>query len=150
MNGIFYDAFVQHFIVECSMEPFEVDISGWKFLKPEKEHVRSICYFAANSFHNEYPETFWVKMPTTNEFTFDGDYIIAAVIKPLPEYPGAYDDRDTVQVGIESALREIRDTRKSESRYDTVKAIHDYICANASYRDQDNPSDEQQCIAHMH
>ena len=46
---------------------------------------------------------------------------------------GAYDDWDTVQNGIEVALKDIDRLRKTDSRYDTVKAIHDYICDNLSF-----------------
>ena len=48
-------------------------------------------------------------------------------------YDHAYDEVDTVFRGIEQAVSEIEAARASDSRYDTVKAIHDYICHTTDY-----------------
>ena len=48
-------------------------------------------------------------------------------------YANDYAQRGTVKSGLNSAVAAIRQSRSSEQRYDTVKAIHDYICNNASY-----------------
>ncbi len=48
-------------------------------------------------------------------------------------YKGAFDELNTVYDNIDKTVAEIKGLRKSESRYDTLVAIHDYMCEHLTY-----------------
>ncbi len=147
---VFYNAFEQHYVMEDSIEPFEIDVKEMNYLATEETQIFNIVQMSDFAFVNDHPEIYWVN---SLDIKFDkdskGQYIVKAVVTPHEKYEGAYSERDVVQNGIETAVNDIRISRDSESRYDTVKAIHDYICDNLSYYPgyEDKFVVEQQCAA---
>ena len=96
---------------------------------------------AAAAFFYDCPEAFWVRSfnyaidadLTTGKNVGKGyvDWIEIDFIKDA--YPGAYSEIAAYDAGLSAAVDSVRQTRKNESVYETIKAIHDYILINASY-----------------
>ena len=147
---VFYNAFEQHFLEERSLNPFDVDISGMGYIGAETDYSRLGYLFQISlyAFCNDHPEAYWVGKANINYDCEDNSsHIVRAVITPSEQYAGAYSDWTAVQNGIREAVDEIRRSRASDSRYDTVLAIHDYVCNNLSYHYADEYYGEQQCAA---
>ena len=131
---IFYNAYEKHILEERSLEPIEIDVSQMKFLSYETERMYGLMKVAEFAFTYDHPEAFWFDLQDFDFIKDDSDqYIRAVVLKTEEKYEGAYNDWDKVQNGIQSAVNQIGSLRKSESRYDTIKAIHDYVCNHVSY-----------------
>ena len=149
---VIYSAFEQHYIMERSLEAFEIDVSKMCFLKNEP-YIDTIFENVLKAFKHDFPEAYWIETDYLHvEFEYNGSYISKAIIQPVENYNGALSEWETVQNGIESSVNEILALRKTESRYDNVKAIHDYICDNASFTYEDEDFDGDQvgqahCIA---
>ncbi len=94
---------------------------------------------AAAAFFYDCPEAFWIRSFSYSiNFTFSEDGTVGHVnliqfLFSQASYPNAYDDLAGYDAGLTAAVSSIRNSRVNESTYETVKAIHDYICANASY-----------------
>ena len=103
--------------------------------------IDDIVLSAAAAFFYDCPDAFWVR---SFNYTIDADltsgkdqgigYVDWVEIEFVSDaYPGAYNDLSAYDTGLSAAVSSIRQTRKNESVYETVKAIHDYILQNASY-----------------
>ena len=90
------------------------------------------------AFTYDHPEVFWVRNHITNYrygAVQTGDDTFAAQIIQLsvamqPSYSGAYGERSTVTSGIDTAVSRIP---QGETRYETLKNIHDYVCDHSTY-----------------
>ena len=105
---------------------------------------------ATAAFWNDYPEAYWVGelgysyTPSGSTSSLDGeiigfsvDFLSEFTITMKMKYDSARTEQDeltTYDNGVTEAVAAINEKlTSSSSRYDTVKAIHDYICDNASY-----------------
>ena len=142
---LIYEAFEQHFLVEQSNAPLEIDVSRMHLLRSDNSDLYTMCSIASTAFENDHPEIFWYRNNSSG-CTYDGDFIKSIELTFRETYTGAYADRDKVRGGIASAVSAVRAARASESRYDTVKAIHDYICDTMTY-DYSEFTGEAACAA---
>ena len=96
---------------------------------------------AAAAFFYDCPEAFWVR---SFDYIIDADltqgkdigkgYVDWIEIDFVKDaYPGAYSEIAAYDAGLSAAVNTIRQTRKNESVYETIKAIHDFVLLNASY-----------------
>lgn len=103
--------------------------------------VKDAILSAAAAFFYDCPEAFWIR---SFSYTIDADLMSGLDQKKgyvdwvefdfeQAAYPNAYNDLSAYNTGLAAAVSSIRQTRKSESVYETVKTIHDYIIYNASY-----------------
>ena len=107
----------------------------------------------AIAFTYDHPEVFWIR---NHSYTFssleineknDGTYEIeikAITISTNEAYSGAYNQRGAVNSGIAAAKNSIQ---TGDTRYETLKNIHDYICTNATY-DYDAAAQNEATKAH--
>ena len=126
-----YDALKQHIIVEKRTDDVVVDFSS-----VDKEFSESVICLMANgvywAFMYDYPEA-EVSMFTESTAQFEDGKLQTLTIKLREYYENGYAEMDTVRSNIKAAVEEIMSARASDSRYDTVKAIHDYVCKYATY-----------------
>ena len=93
--------------------------------------------YAAFSF--DHPEVYWVRGFGYNYYFPNyeiGDkfaYLDWISVSGAGAYNGDYAERSSVSKGYAAAVKEIKNTRASSSRYDTVKRIHDYVCEHSVY-----------------
>lgn len=96
---------------------------------------------AAAAFFYDCPEAFWIR---SFNYTIDADLTSGKSQKigyvdwiefdfTSDSYPNAYNDLAAYDEGVAAAVNSIKQTRKSTSVYETIKAIHDYVLLNASY-----------------
>ena len=127
-----YDGLVQNIIVERRTDEVLIDYSSvkqdvdWWFLKHE------IMMTAFWAFYEDYPEAGGVMYFTSIKIMKD-DKIDAIKMNFRELFNNTFEELNTVMDNVDKAVEKIRETRASESRYDTAKAIHNYICANAAY-----------------
>ena len=105
---------------------------------------------ATAAFWNDYPEAYWVGelgyfyTPSGSTSSLGGEIISFSVdvlseftITMKMKYDSARMEQDeltTYDSGVNEAVAAVNEKlTASSSRYDIVKAIHDYICGNASY-----------------
>ena len=129
---LIYEALEQHFLVKQSNEPLEVDISRMRCLNSDHNYLNAVCMTASAAFENDHPEAYWFQS-NSSSYTNDGDFIKSITFTFREPYTGAYAERNKVRSGIASAVSAVRSARASSSRYDTVKAIHDYVCSKMTY-----------------
>lgn len=127
-----YDALVQHFITDSSNETLHVDIESMGYTTSDQAAVGDMVLSAYAAFTTDYPMSYWMDGYGSGIWSGDGK-IVAVDIEPSERYEGAYSEMATIKSGITSAVNTISANRASSSRYDTVKAIHDYICNTMSY-----------------
>ena len=127
-----YDALVQHFITDSSNETLHVDIESMGYTTSDQAAVGDMVLSAYAAFTTDYPMSYWMDGYGSGIWSGDGK-IVAVDIEPSERYDGAYSEMATIKSGITSAVNTISASRASSSRYDTVKAIHDYICNTMSY-----------------
>ena len=122
-----YDAMKKHFYEERRFDELKID----KFSSRTDQHMIDIAWCA---LCYDCPEIFWV-LPDDghNEFIRNNDKLESVVLHYFESYTGSYYDIDKVFSGMDGAVAAIKSTRKSESRYDTLKAINSYICHNSGY-----------------
>ena len=144
---ILYNGYVSHFITNDANGSFTVsylvdEAPVVRFALPENDdddivEIRDIVLCATAAFTYDYPEAYWVRAISYSiGYCPDDDdtgYLAKLNITPSSVYANDYAQRGTVKSGLNSAVAAIKKSRSSEQRYDTVKAIHDYICNNASY-----------------
>ena len=145
-----YDGYVENYVTNQRNQPFTVEFDGsvtfdgssYDAEKKELgdstalEDVYDMVISASAAFYYDHPEVFWIRSfdYSIGYYVSDGTgYLIDIEITSRAAYANAYNDLSTVQSGIQSAVSSIKSARASASRYDTVKAIHDYVCQNASY-----------------
>ena len=93
---------------------------------------------AMDAFLYDHPEVFWFKSmkssyavsATGNVFSGYTGRISSLTVRPEEIYSGASSEISRFDSAVEDALGEISVT---DSRYDTLKSIHGYICDNAWY-----------------
>ncbi len=103
-----------------------------------KKTIAEAQQMAMDAFLYDCPEVFWFKiMEGTYEITASYDsangwtgLIKKITIIPTEIYSGASLKASQFESAVDSALSSVT---VSESRYDTLKSIHDYICENAWY-----------------
>ena len=142
----FYDLFYKHYFEERSLDTIEVDVSHMHRHLSEFDIVSTALSTAEYAFTNDHPEAFWVG---SLSYGWDDteEYISKIYLTASESFEGALASVDQFQSGLASAVSEIRAARKSDSRYDTVKAIHDYICDHVSYFYSDDYAGEAQTAA---
>ena len=132
LEQVFYDLIYDATMVKQKKGTYYVDISRFRLLKSDSNYLFAAVFSADYAFCYDNPEAFWFRINSTSE-SYSGDFIKGISIEIIDEYPGAYNDRSKVQNGIDSAVSQITARRASDSRYDTVRAIHDYICDTTTY-----------------
>ena len=142
-----YDAIEQAVIGE-DKTVISLDISEMGFLSAEAEQLSNLVNMAGYAFFEDHPEIFWIRQPYF-EASKLGQHNKKVQMTLLPSYPHARDQREIVQAGMDAAVREISAKRASGSRYDTVKAIHDYVCLHLEYHygEADESDGSQQTCA---
>ena len=128
----FYDALYTSMITNGSNDPVRVEIEDMGYSVDQLSNVQDLVLSAYAAFSTDHPEVYWVG-GYGGGYSHDGTTILSYTIKPSERYEGAYSERSTVLSGIDSAVSVINSSRESSSRYDTVKAIHDYICNTMDY-----------------
>lgn len=107
--------------------------------EPDMTVVEDCVLSAAAAFFYDHPEAFWIRSfdyHTSMSFTSGENIAYVNIISfsfVQGAYPYAYDDLAAYTAGVAQAKTYIAEHRDSASRYDTVKAIHDYVCEHASY-----------------
>ena len=142
---VIYEALEQNVIVKPK-SGFSLDIRDMGFTIEEDEQLQYLVNIASYAFFEDHPEVFWIDLPWGTGRR--GAQFITHVDFQIPSsFMGAFRQKETVENNIATAVNEIRSKRASESRYDTVKAIHDYVCENLSYHYSDSVEHEQQTCA---
>ena len=127
-----YDAFVRHVLTDQSTETLTVDVSAMRCLKSDSHYVHNVATIAYHAFEMDHPEACWYRTGSTRT-TDDGVFVKNLCIDPYEGFTGSFGQRQALCSSIDTAVGRIRQSRASESRYDTVRAIHDYICDRATY-----------------
>ena len=130
-----YDAMYERCITNPGEGPIVVDFSSYGYPEDDYDLVEDMIKTAYTAFSYDHPEAFWICSYYSSIRANDG-VITELVIYLMEAYPDAFSDLDVVNSGIAQAVSDIRASRASASRYDTAKAIHDYICDNG-YTDRD-------------
>ena len=130
---VVYDAMVQHFVVErkSNEDRLYIDAAAIGVGQPGFR-IGSTLKIATDAFLVDYPEIFWATYESY-DVEYDENNEIKSASPRFSEYYGKYSEAETVMRGIDEAVETIKEMRKSESRYDTVKAIHNYICQTVEY-----------------
>ena len=102
----------------------------------DKAAVGDMALSAYVAFSMEHPEAYWIGSFSYRMRGYT-DQITEVIITLLERYEGAYSEHETVLGNIDSVVSEISSMRASTSRYDTVKAIHDYIINTMAYDDEE-------------
>ncbi|MBQ9902694.1 MAG: Ig-like domain-containing protein [Clostridia bacterium] len=127
-----YDALVASMVTNGSNDPVTVDISGMNYTFEQQDAVNDLVISAYAAFSMDYPEVYWIGGYELS-MSGSGGILKSVKITPNQRYEGAYSERSTVLSGVNAAVSTISSLRASTSRYDTVKAIHDYICNTMEY-----------------
>lgn len=98
--------------------------------------VKDLIISSFAAFYYDHPEIYWMR-----SFQYEISYVCSdnvghlktVTITPKVAYTDALSEVSTVNKGISTAVSSIRQSRSSTSRYDTVYAIHSYVCMNAAY-----------------
>ncbi len=122
---------------------FNAEISGGSVLmNDELQEIRleisCSMQTAMDAFLYDHPEVFWLrKISSSCSASVSGNFISGYVgsinditVKPTEIYGGASANISQYEASVNYALACVTVT---ESRYDTLKNIHDYICNNAWY-----------------
>ena len=123
----------------CKIEnnTVSVDKENEDFINAADRVENSVAYGSC-CFCYDHPEIFWIRdfqsrLSLTAKSDGNGGYnaVIDKVnITAFEAYSGAQSEITTVKNGIDTAFEAIP---AGDTRYETVKNIHDYICENASY-----------------
>ena len=146
---VIYDALVNAFITNKSNAPVKIDVSSMGYVYDRVDELADGVLSAYAAFTTDHPEAYWMSGYGLSLSTLDNT-IISVTVTIDERYSGDYGDLNTVLSGISSAVSTISANRASTSRYDTVKAIHDYICNTMSYDNEAASTDnynEAHCIA---
>ena len=123
-----YDALKKHLLDERRTDNID-------FASNQQNEVK----LAYRMLLQDHPEIFWVDeiIDVDSLYTDDnGDRKVSFSFTEV--YTGSFNDIDKGLSEYERIVEEIKNTRKSESRYDTLKAIQDYICDKMSYDTTNN------------
>ena len=155
-----YNAFYENFVTTPGNSPFTVSLNPIVTVRgvnngrtddqgntiididetdPAYTNLQRSIARGATAFCLDHPEIFWIRnysygisnasVKQTSDDSFEIQ-ISSLSISPNPAYENAYSQRETVNSGIAAARSAIQ---IGETRYDTLKNIHDYICNNANY-----------------
>ena len=155
-----YNAFYENFVTTPGNSPFTVSLNPIVTVRgvnngrtddqgntiididetdPAYTNLQRSIARGATAFCLDHPEIFWIRnysygisnasVKQTSDDSFEIQ-INSLSISPNPAYENAYSQRETVNSGIAAARSAIQ---IGETRYDTLKNIHDYICNNANY-----------------
>ena len=155
-----YNAFYENFVTTPGNSPFTVSLNPIVTVRgvnngrtddqgntiididetdPAYTNLQRSIARGATAFCLDHPEIFWIRnysygisnasVTQTSDDSFEIQ-INSLSISPNPAYENAYSQRETVNSGIAAARSAIQ---IGETRYDTLKNIHDYICNNANY-----------------
>ena len=127
-----YDAFYTMFVTNKKNDTVAINMSSMGYTSAQADEVFDLVASAYAAFYMDHPEVYWITGYRYNIMSIDNQ-IECIYITVKERYNGAYSQLSTVESGISSAVSNIRALRASGSRYDTVKAIHDYICNKMTY-----------------
>ncbi len=125
-----------------------------EYLQAE-EDLEYVLKTACGAFQYDYPEVFWIKdmiyaedyfadVTYGDETTFSGS-ITAASVSFSEVYSGASGAQSAFASAISAAKSEVTGRRADATQYQTLKAIHDYICEVTKYPegfDLSNPASD--------
>ena len=148
-----YDGFYQQFVVNKKGPgtefvvtfdpPFELPVTFDDVTSPggttDITNMMQLLSASYGAFFLDCPEAFWIR-------DFDGYYsfmmnqdgpetakVTEITLYGFEAYPDAYSQCASFNSGLAAAVSEIKRTRASDSRYDTILRIHDYVCENSTY-----------------
>ena len=134
-----YDSLYQHSVTTpdnddytLTVDPPFVSGDGTDFYKTQAD-LRQSFILGNIAFMYDHPEAFWVDLCgyTLTASSSDGVCAVTSItVQKAEYYTGAFSQRATVAQGINTAVSAIAE---GSTRYDTLKNIHDYICAKAEY-----------------
>ena len=127
-----YDALYAEYVTNKSNGTVQVDVSSMGYSKDKMNEVSDLVLSAYAAFTMDHPEVYWVD-GYSSSIWMQGSNIVQVDITASERYSDAYSQLSTVESGISSAVSAISASRASGSRYDTAKAIHDYICNQMAY-----------------
>ena len=133
---VFYNAMYEHCITNPSNSTLEIDLSGKGYTTSDRTKLVDFIRSAFFAFAYDHPEVYWIDSYSYSysySYWTSGGRISEIDITMEEAYTGAFSERSIVSRGITAAVNEITSSRASSSRYDTLMAIHDYICENAEY-----------------
>lgn len=134
-----YDVLYDRLIVQKSYDDFDNTVFSDQLILQDANNTdtfTSLQYSVSNTwvaFNYDYPEIYVVLHLKLNVI-LNGNTVERSWFSFEKEmYPNACSQLGLILNGIDQAVNSIKAARQSDSRYDTVKAIHDYICENADY-----------------
>ena len=157
-----YDGWIDNFVTRRNpvTQPFTVEVTPVVFDAPncvpnpddpDKDYldngdiafIDDMVLSASAAFFYDRADVFWVRAfsytlyvdlsTDTTSGAVTGSFVKVVFSFERGSYPNAYNDIAAFDAGITAAVNSITQSRKSQSAYETVKAIHDYIIVNASY-----------------
>lgn len=124
-----YDKLDNFYVQKKNRQNMTINISSQEISNAK---ALSFAQKALEAFKRDNPSFFWVDFKTPE--VKKGANVAESITFVVSEtYSNAYNDINKVNSGITAAVNQIKKDRKSDSRIDTVKAIHDYICGKVSY-----------------
>ncbi len=151
-----YDEMVRYFVTEGKTGSIEVACS-FAFAGSGKDWEKSDEYEAAreeiayamtsagSAFVYDYPELFWIAEMqfvenSTVSVVYDGDVALSfsgaiekITIGFTEIYQGAKSRQGAFGEAVDNAVAAVRSRRMDATQYQTVKAIHDYVCEALVY-----------------
>ena len=134
-----YDVLYDRLIIQKSFEDFENTVISDELILQDADEtsdspkLRSSVGSAWRAFNYDYPEVYLTTGPQLNSIINDNTVERSWFTFRKEYYPNSFSELGLILDGINQAVDLIKLERESDSRYDTVKAIHDYICQNAEY-----------------
>lgn len=155
---IIHDAMVENYVTKKSNDTFTVSVEGlftfdasrydletlfdvgWEAGNfqddPALVELKETVLSAEAAFYPDHPEAYWISgfdYYVGYEITGTEGRLTYIRISSCSWYTNAYAEFDKVEQGIQTAVKSIEKSRASDSRYDTLVAIHNYICENVEY-----------------
>ena len=125
-----YDALYDSMVTNKSNSPVELDTTDLGYTEST---VGDIVLSAYAAFSTDHPEVYWISGYGLSYTAYKSGEVTSLKITTNERYSGDYSQLSTVESGIAAAYNAINASRESTSRYDTAKAIHDYICNTMEY-----------------
>ena len=136
-----YDGLYDHCITHPAEGEFDIDVNPEYMHKENYASTIKSYHAGFCAFLYDHPEVYWIGINQIRGFvsssqTPEGDIVETATltISPKETYTGAFNQRSTVSNGINNAVAAIS---PGNTRYDTLKNIHDYICQHSVYDDDE-------------
>ena len=138
-----YDSLYQHSVTTpdnddytLTVDPPFVSGDGTDFYKTQAD-LRQSFILGNIAFMYDHPEAFWVDLcgyTLTASFSDGVRAVTSITVQKAEYYTGAFNQRATVSNGVNTAVSAIAE---GSTRYETLKNIHNYVCSNSEYDDDE-------------